>query len=90
MWNQDLAVGTGGKTQKVPQQVLMNSLVFTPLDQQLSHLKVESKKKKKNFQLGELQYTSTDNHNIQKTEISIMLKLHIGPILHDPVPIVTI
>lgn len=57
----DLAVGAGGKTQKVPQQVLMNSLIFTPLDQQLSHLNVESRKKN-NFLLGVLEYTSIDNN----------------------------
>lgn len=67
MWNQDLAVGAGRKTQKVPQQVLMNSLVFTALDQQLSHLKVESRIFFFFFYflLGVLQYTVIDNnHNI--------------------------
>lgn len=67
MWNQDLAVGAGRKTQKVPQQVLMNVLVFTPLNQQLSHLKLESRIFFFYFQLGVLQYTGIDNnHNILK------------------------
>jgi len=67
MWNQDLAVGAGRKTQKVPQQVLMNSLVFTSLDQQFSHLIVESMGDISYFQLGVLQYTGIDNnHNTQQ------------------------
>lgn len=66
MWNQDLAVGAGGKTQKVPQQVLMNSLVFTPLDQQLSHLKVESRKKIKLPTRCVAIYCIDNNYNNQK------------------------